>query len=678
MTAAAFAATGPGTRLSMLQKLATRLSAQASRIKESMPMDLSSLEAIRPTLASLRERISKRRLLPFAFLEISPRPRLDAAVADGESILAQGWSLPDARMNSLKPPIQWEGWPRSFSFHLHAWQPIQRLLVAYDLSADRRFFDAAFAMAWDWMQTVKAEPAGKPLMPLVANILGEKDGTWWYDMAVAQRLQRLSYILDIACRLPDIESGKIVFMMEHLLLHHGVLKSDKLFSATTNHGFFQALNQLAATQRFPEFDTDGSLLALSHKRMKQMLALQFSESMVHKEHSPGYHFMVTVALVNALRCGALNDELTAGLKSAMENLGWMIGPAGGIVCFGDTDPRNLFDRNNAEFFSGEPSLLATVRQSPETPAGIRALYDAGYAFARVYATDVERKPENASYLAQIAGFHSRTHKHADHLSFVWHDRKRDILLDPARYAYIGKTTPDSALFEQGFWYSDPKRIYVESTQAHNCVEIDGRSYKRKGAKRFGSALRYAGEQDGLAVTDCEVTHGRTVRHRRVLVMAPGRFLLVLDWLNDRTQSHDYRQWFQFAPDWQVDKGEDGLIAKAQAGGDAAAQTVKVFNLMEENAFAEPVRGREEPQLQGWTSDAAYSLIPSTSINVEALARPMARFATLFALDDLEIDRRGTRFNATLRSGKIRLTDESGKHLLAVTMSEPGSVTVKLD
>ena len=286
-------------------------------------------------------------------------------------------------------------------------------------------------------------------------------------MAVAQRLQRLSYILDIACRLPDIADDKVIAIMEHVLLHHAVLKSDKLFSATTNHGFFQALNQLAATQRFPEFDADGSLMALARKRMKDMLALQFTESMVHKEHSPGYHFMVTVALVNAQRSGALNDELTAGLKSAMENLGWMIAPTGGIVCFGDTDPRNLFDSGNQAFFSGEPSLSATLRQSLETPAGMRAFYDAGYAFARGYADNVARNPENASYLAQIAGFHSRTHKHADHLTFVWHDRRRDVLIDAARYAYVGKTAPGSKLFDEGFWYSDPKRVYVESTRAHN-------------------------------------------------------------------------------------------------------------------------------------------------------------------------------------------------------------------
>jgi hypothetical protein len=129
----------------------------------------------------------------------------------------------------------------------------------------------------------------------------------------------------------------------------------------------------------------------------------------------------------------------------------------------------------------------------------------------------------------------------------------------------------------------------------------------------------------------------------------------------------------------VARSQDGLSATAEAREDVPAQSVRVFNLIEDNSFAEPVRGQEEPQLQGWWSNAAYSLIPSTSICVEALSRPMARFATLFVLDPgIAVDRKGTRFNATLRSGKVRWSDAAGKHLLTLTMAEPGNVSVKME
>jgi hypothetical protein len=353
------------------------------------------------------------------------------------------------------------------------------------------------------------------------------------------------------------------------------------------------------------------------------------------------------------------------------SLGLAALPSGELVSFGDQSGQQLIARLDAG---------ADIDGSPSESAGVEGHVKAGYAFARLYAPHVAPLLSSASFLAQNAAFHSPALKHADHLTFVWHEGRRAILSEAGRYEGDGRRSePGSELEEQGFLFTDPKRVYAESTRAHNCVELDGKSYPRKGVRRFGSALRYAGEQGGLAVTDCEVTHARTVRHRRVLVMAPGRFLLALDWLNDRTQSHDYRQWFQFAPDWTVERRADGLSARAEAREDAAAQTVRMFNLIEENAVTEPMRGQSEPQMQGWWSDAAYSLVPSTSVCVEALARPMARFATLFALGgDVEIDMKGTRLNATLRSGKVRWADAAGRHLLTVTMAEPGNVAVKLE
>jgi hypothetical protein len=399
-----------------------------------------------------------------------------------------------------------------------------------------------------------------------------------------------------------------------------------------------------------------------------------------------------------------------------EVLAWMIQPDFFLATFGDSDPRRMA-RNTpsstlAKRFStpGLQYILSQRLIGAEPPAGVKPYYDAGYAFARLHAPGVEPKFENASYLAQIAAFHSRVHKHADHLGFIWYDRGRDILIDPGRYAYAGKTEVGSDLFNQGFWYSDPKRIYVESTRAHNCVEIDDRSYPRRSVKPWGSALRYAGEQNGLAVTDCEVTHLRSVRHRRVLVMGPGHFLLVVDWLHDRAAAHDYRQWFQLAPAWQAesDGDGDGYVARLAAApgapenevpehggpghgapgaaGDlppvpgqasAMAETISILNLVDDNRAAPPVRGQEEPRLQGWMSDAAYSLIPTTSLCIEAIARNSGRFATLFVFGAATVDRPATRFNVTMRNGTVAWRDDRGRHALKLAMLEPGHVEATL-
>ena len=64
--------------------------------------------------------------------------------------------------------------------------------------------------------------------------------------------------------------------------------------------------------------------------------------------------------------------------------------------------------------------------------------------------------DKASYLAQQAGFHSRTHKQADDLSFIWYDRGTEILIDAGRYGYLGRTETGSDLWNQGFLVFGPE------------------------------------------------------------------------------------------------------------------------------------------------------------------------------------------------------------------------------
>jgi hypothetical protein len=228
------------------------------------------------------------------------------------------------------------------------------------------------------------------------------------------------------------------------------------------------------------------------------------------------------------------------------------------------------------------------------------------------------------YLAQMASFHSRVHKHADDLSFVWSDHGSEILIDPGRYAYVGKTAPNSDLEKLGFWYGDPKRIYVESTRAHNTVEIDSRSYDRT-RKLPGSALKHANEQDGLIVTECEARH-EGVSHWRMLVLRPSAFLLIIDSLDDPNHTHDFRQNFLLHPSW-LTTGDDPscLIARRT---DPERQ-LRILSLAPDQAAFGTARGQQEPELLGWHSDRANSLQPCTALFSEQHGTNAAVFATLF-------------------------------------------------
>lgn len=626
---------------------------------------------LRRHYGAVRQSIASRALRPFAYLEISPKPSMISATATADHILKNGWSLPGGKIASVCPPLKWSGHSRSFEFHLHAWMPIQRLLTAFDASRSWEYFDAAVAMAEDWMSSCAIDFSTDSIECLAEHTIREAEGSWWYDMAVAQRLHRLSYIADVCARVDGISDVRLNRMFDHLILHNIVLCSEEVYRPTTNHGFFQALNQFAAMRRLPpQLDCDGQFLSLSRQRLREMVSKQYSASMVHLEHSPGYHYMVTVALMNALRAGILDPELVSLLHEAERNLGWMVTPTGNLACFGDTDPRSLFLDSEVDFFD-EPTLRATLRQSKETPVGVKAFLDAGYAFARLYPLNVKESTENTSYLAQTACFHSRVHKHADHLSFVWHERGHSILVDPARYAYSERTEVGSALNKQGFWYSDPKRIYCETTKAHNTVEIDSQSFPRTKVTPWGSALVYAGQQRELVVTECFATHFRAIRHRRYLIMRPGHFLLVLDWLYDRSGTpHDYRQWFHFDSPWElVDEG-----AHVRAGHSGAPFEICVASLVAAPSLGAIVRGQETPELLGWQSDRQNSLIPSSCLQFHANSNKPVIFATLFAITNtLHFDQCYTIINSSMKAGKIRWDDDAGSNCVTIGQQSTGHV-----
>jgi hypothetical protein len=622
-------------------------------------------------IAAFRVSIRAQPLAPYHFLEILPKPTSEAAKLDGERLLSEGWTLPDDAIPSLTAPLRWTGHSRSLEFHLHAWAPVQRLLVAFDLTGETKFFDTAAALAKDWIDQCGIDLTVLTLGEAAEKALGAAHTNWWYDMAVAQRLQRLVYIIDVLSRggEPDRSLKRLI---RAAILHHTVLASETIFKAKTNHGYFQALNHYAAAVRMPRLDPHGAWLALARERLIGMIARQFSPSGVHLEHSPGYHYMVTVSLLNARRSGVLEPSLKDRVAVLERNLSWMIMPSGGLATIGDTDPRNLkLDRDDG--FFEDLSLIAAITHASGVLEGVVWGADHGMAFARLTSAAGPvnpSRPSHIAYLAQTAAFHSRTHKHADHLSFVWYDAGVEILTDPARYGYAGSTVPGSDLALDGFYYADPRRVYVETTRAHNCVVIDGRNYARRGVKPFGSALRDAREENGMAVTESELWHFGAVRHRRNLVMRPGHFLLVLDWLHDRSgEPHDYVQHFKLAPSWQATVDGDLVRARHPGGTDAAGKTLHPQPLCVASALpgAEwlPIaRGEDEPQLLGWVSDRAYSLTPASVLRAGARVSGPHSFATLFVLsDDLEIDRERSRANPTAKNGQIFWRDGHGSFAL---------------
>jgi hypothetical protein len=640
-------------------------------------LDFNLVELNRNNFKAFREQIAKRPLLPFAFLEVVPRPVYKDALTKANLYISEGFHKPTIKCPFIKliPPISWVIKDdavrlRSIEYNLHSWLPMQHILCAFEFTKLWEYFQFAFNMAEDWIIACPTQLANKSIEDAIALVTNEHyEGSWWYDSAIAQRLNLLAYLVDVSCRRPEISDNRIFAMMDHLLLHNALLNSDLFYKKHSNHGLLQVLCQYAAITRLPEFDYQGYFLKTAHNRLQQMITQQYTSEMVHREHSPGYHYMLTVALVNASRAKIFNRDKSfiSKLRQAEQNLVWMVIPSGEIAPLGDTLCRNLFNQTDIDFFE-EPILVQALSEHAHL-TGVKHFPEAGYAFARLYAPEVDRtKALKASYLAQISGFHSRVHKHADHLSFIWFDRERNILIDPGLYGYIGRTKKDSDLFNEGFWYSDPKRIYCERTRAHNTVEIDGKDFPRKNVKPFGSALLYAEEKNGNAVTYSSVRHFKSILHQRQLIMRPGHFLLVLDWLKDSDSSeHEYKQYFHFGNEWNVSNQGDQIIGHHSGNEKAEAIDLRVVSLIAQSSIGKVVRGQEEPELLGWLSNDPQSLIPTSCFHVYQRSDKPVSFATLFVFGKkLDINWQKTRFNNSLSAGKVVWSDDLGEQVLDIT------------
>ena len=501
-------------------------------------------------------------LAPAAVCDVLTRQNLDpyeqlvTVDVDPDEYMEVGLPIEGGPPFRLEPPIDWEylaSDDRSWNYQLNTWRPIHPILTEHYRSLQPRYLSFALALASDW---IDKNPYSTPQAEAEVEDFG------WYDMAVGLRVYQIAYMLDAGCRDSSVASDTLHSLWTSLLDHFDYLSDDENIVFHNNHGLYQVSGQFAAATRFSEFAAISQQRLQAVERLERIIDLQFSPEGVHLEHSPGYQNFVAQLIAGIAPLGLMTEfpSLAARMDAYEEALAWMILPNRRLANLGDTDYRDLSKEKVVVTQSQllDYAVSGGLRGHPASQR-IKVFPESGLAILRSGWPDAESF-DKASYLAQQAAFHSRTHKQADDLSFIWYDRGTEILIDAGRYGYLGKTEPGSDIWKEGFWYSDPKRIYVESTRAHNTVEIDGKSFNRRDTPPYGSAIQRWGEtEDGLLFVETRATQFETIGHTRLLVFDPGNWLLVYDWLSDDAgKDHDYRQWFHFAPDLTVETQNGGL------------------------------------------------------------------------------------------------------------------------
>lgn len=579
------------------------------------------------------------------------------AVKRADSILEDGWTRRGQTALDLSEPIPWalpDQTLRSWNFHIHSFDMIDPLLAAYSQTTEEKYLIPALAIALDW---VKKHPRQAQTVSPMA----------WYDMAVGLRSYRLGYIYEASDNAGLLDADTSSALWTSLVAHRIELEDDANISFHNNHGYYQVAGQLALGRRFKDVSPHmAALYTQGVHRLRRILDQQFGPDGVHREHSPDYHRMVADTLLGLVRAGLVEDnELLGRVDGIEEALAWFITPDGLIANFGDSDCRNMIHSSEGASRKWTTPLMRAVASNGAAgsgwPRGMKEFADSGYVVVRTPNLNTPEINRRDTYLAQTAAFHSRTHKHCDDLSFIWHECGQALLVDAGRYGYIGKTKIGSDQWKEGFWYSDPMRIFMESSRAHNTLEFDGRNALRKGVKPYGSAIVNTAENNGVFCIETRCKQHNAIWHDRLLILKPARWLVVFDVFTDNLKEpHDVCQWFHLAPGHKAHPVDNGYNVHTQEGGQ-----LTIRGLIDSPAVGPVITGQKNDPLQGWFSDNERSVQPADALSFRQYGKYRGVFATLLTLSAaIEFQSDTARSNITGRKANLSWVDGNGRHRVA--------------
>ena len=526
---------------------------------------------------------------------------------------------------SMISPVNWMesvNYSRNIQFKTMSW-----IILDAPLRADSQKID-------DYYQ-----PSLSYIIDWIDAFIGTKNKNdfAWYDMAVGQRATKLAYVLRKAIERRESKGiiDKLIICAE---IHVRELSSIENIAIHSNHGLFQMLGLLTLGSELPFLKSSQAAIKLSRDLIAEMLRKHFCEDGMHSEHSPVYHIYMTNFLSVLLDSDFMKSEDFKELAAkAIEASKFLVQPDGTLLGFGDTHPVPATEKAIFDIYS-EGAVDCS-------PAGFKYFDRYGLVVHTNYVGGKAR-----DYLAFSSSFHSRQHKHADDGNLQFYYKGEPVLVDTGTYTYN---------------YDAPERIYVESTRAHNCLEIDSSNYSRFNNEAFGSGIVFARKIGGCFVTEATVYRKRllpstlantnvspgdafsvSIKCKRLIVYHPERYLLVIDVVNSR-EEHDYTQWFNFG---------DGLNVED------SADKVKVFdknnlNLLSliplgDNVDIRHAIGEKSPRLHGWICKDGYTLTERSAVGLSCNGSSKT-LATLIDLNPLEPSK--LFFKSSTKGKYIRFT-----------------------
>ena len=570
-----------------------------------------------------------------------------------ESQLRNGWQTGGGFRLPLTEPPKWDLYlehSRNVRYKIHSWVMLDSLLVVDSISDSDEYLHLAIDIAEDWIDEFV--------------IKATKDDFAWYDMAVGQRATKLSYMLR---RLLEINSehGRIFKFILASELHLSELLEEERIATHSNHGLFQMAGLLSLCHNLPWMIKSNQGIDFSEAILQKMLEEHFAVDGLHLEHSPDYHLYMVNHLQSLRDSGWLSDKFESMLElvdSVVEAAYWMATPEGYVIPIGDT-------ANNVKMTKRWAGYEGRVRMgSIFFPVGGLLIHN----------SEING---NVNQLVFSAQFHSRQHKHADHLNVLYSLNGRPLLVDSGTFTYQ---------------YDIPERMYCESTRGHNALEIDSMNYSRFRQDSFGSSLLLVAKSDDCIITEGSVEHNRLIssaipnnkiksadavavdiKHRRIIIERPGFFLAVIDQVVSE-EEHEYVPWYHFHPDLHLKRDTSTKLAVIDEEGERLCQ-IQCYDSESKSIDSIEIKGQTSPNLQGWYSKNGRELVENTALGYPIVGTSYF-WVTVF---DFRMGKTGQPY---LRSGtggkyiRFALTQDDNKTDVRIKLDKEGkrSIEVEID
>ena len=525
----------------------------------------------------------------------------DRIIAHDEIYLLRYW---DPIVIS-KSSIDWSEDPFgdwTWQFYYHSLRMVSYLVSSYEFTGEISYLQEAKWYIESW---IEHNPSPRK----------QASERAWDDHSTANRILTFIQFWD-SYRDSSIADESFSMLFLNILRLHGDFTADsKNYFWGHNHGIFQdrALAQLSVL--FPNFEESNYWNQVANERLELHFVEDFTDSGIHKEHSPSYHFLVLSLLMSInefnIYYGINNDELELLIPKMQDYLSYIVKPDGTFPLVGDSGLENGLRLKESNVVS--QNLLELMTMDEDAKLGN---YCIGYYDSGVGINKLELSNGQDFYFAIFSAFHNTVHKHSDDLSFVLSYGSTDYFVDSGKYNFVE---------------SNEYRQYVRSAFAHNSIVVDNISYDNRDLENIGKSTLYDSEcNQNYSFFQAKHTFydGIEIKRNVIIIYDKGVFIHDLIFSDDE---HDYSQMFQVGNNVDLEIMANGSIimeSKVDNTSMNLHQIEDIISFQFDRGSLEPVRG--------WRSESFNQIDEITTI-AYFKSGDNTEFQTLIELDDNILD-----------------------------------------